>query len=254
MGNSIKNLLKSTIELCDCFNKEYNTGDTPLRDIMEMDILKYLLYIGLSDRKLTQEEADFISEYLDWHMPIPQWYKFVKNLNISGDSFLSDVPISFKVFIDPENKLSSIGIDVEDSIDTYIFLFEELGKLFVESTNNVNQRKQIALEKYITMLRKFYEDNSKRTNSINRKEIEAKDGNLLIELENRTIVIPQALPETIKRMKELVSLRDDMLKHAEQKRDRYDPDDINCSSMSCYGEIYDQLNRYQEIYEKKLNK
>ena len=73
-----------------------------------------------------------------------------------------------------------------------------------------------------------------------------------IELKGRNVTIPKALPETIKRMYELISLRDEMIRRAEKERDNYDPDDSMCSVWDCYREMYNIVEQYNERYELKL--
>ena len=73
-----------------------------------------------------------------------------------------------------------------------------------------------------------------------------------IELKGRNVTIAKALPETIKRMYELISLRDEMIRRAEKERDNYDPDDSMCSVWDCYREMYNIVEQYNERYELKL--
>ena len=81
-----------------------------------------------------------------------------------------------------------------------------------------------------------------------------ENGDIRVELDNRVIVIPQALPETIKRMQELVSLRDELVRLSERERDRYDPDDSFATAWCCYNKMHETCLKYSDKYEKEFER
>ena len=254
MNGDFKGIINTIYKVCDSLNGSYDLGELSMRELMRMDLLKFILYLGAADEEITQEEADFIAKYLEWKMTIPQWCEFINKQNIHSDSILEDAPLSLTIFVDADNKAYSYDNSIMNACDNYIWIFETLGDYFIESDNHVDRREQIALGKYIAMLRHYYEENTKRTNLMTEKNMKEKDENIRVELENRTIVIPKALPETIKRMRELIPLRDEMLSRSEKARDKYDPDDIYASPMNYYAEIYNTLEKYSDKYDKMFKK
>lgn len=76
--------------------------------------------------------------------------------------------------------------------------------------------------------------------------------NIIVELRERNIVIPKALPETINQMQNLISLRNDLIRESEKVAERYNPDDIYATPMCCYTKMYDIVDHYVQIYDQKL--
>lgn len=254
MNRDFKRIIDTIYAVCDSLNNSYDLGELSMKELMRMDLLKFVLYLGAADEVIAQEEADFITEYLEWEMTIPQWCEFIKKQNLQTDSILDDIPLTLKIFVDADNKAYSYDNSIMNVCENYIFVFETLGELFIESDNNVDRREQIALGKYISMLRQYYDDNTKRTNSFDENNEKEKDKNIRIKLDDRTIVIPQALPETIKMMQELVKLRDDLIQRAEKERGKYNPEDIYASPTNYCSTLYDVVETYSERYGKSLQK
>lgn len=246
---NIKNTINIIYMVCDTLNGSYDLGKASMREIMRMDFLKFILYLGASDNEIVQEEVEFIAEYLDWNMSISQWNTFIDDQHLRSDSILSDVPLTLRIFVDADNKAYARDNSVMNACEEYISIFEMLGKAFIESDNNVEGREQIALEKYVAMMQQYYEENTKRKNAS-----ASDDGNILIKLEDRTIVISSALPETIKRMQELFSLRDELIKSLEKERDRYNPNDTFASPNKFYEKMDEVISRYNEKYENEFEK
>ena len=259
MNGELKGIINTIYKVCDSLDGSYDLDGLSMRELMRMDLLKFILYLGAADEEITEEEAEFIAEYLGWEMTIPQWCDFINKQNLHSDSILDDTPFVFKVFVDADNKAYSYDKTIMNACENYIWVFETLGENFIESDYSVDRNEQVALGKYIGMLRQYYEENTKRANSVNTKKVnskkvEEKDENIRIELENRTIVIPKALPETIKRMQELVSLRDEMIRQSERERDRYDPDDSFATARCCYVKMCEVILKYGDKYEEEFKR
>lgn len=77
---------------------------------------------------------------------------------------------------------------------------------------------------------------------------------IIVELEGRNIIIPEALPETIKVMQDLVPLRNQLISEAEKVAERYNPDNIYATPMCCYSKMYDVLQDYVDIYNARLKR
>lgn len=254
MNGDFKRIIDAIYVECDLLNDLYDLSGFTMKEVLKNDLLKFVLYIASSDEVISQEEADFISEYLDLKLTIPQLYNIINSKNYQKDSVLENVPVSLKIFVDADNKANDSDSSLMNICEKYIKAFKLIGELFIETNNNSNTREKIALGKYISMLCQYYDDNTKRTNSFDENNEKEKDNNIRIKLDDRTIVIPQALPETILRMQELVPLRNEMIKQAEKERDNYDPHDFNASPWCCYSKMYDLVEQYGEKYEREFKK
>ena len=82
--------------------------------------------------------------------------------------------------------------------------------------------------------------NTIRNNDVSSRSFVEEDDDIHIKVANRAIAIPKALPETIKRMQEILALRNELVQAGGKVRDTYDPDDIYASPMK-FVEAYDQI-------------
>ena len=255
MNKEFKRVLDAFYEICNTTYTSYDLGELSLKEVFNIDILKYILYLGAADEKITQEEAIFIAEYLDWNMTISQWCEFINKQNMHMNSFLDEIPLSFKIFVEDDNDRYSRDNSAVNGCEKYIWLFETIGGLFIEIDNNIDKREQVALGKYKAMLLKYYQENTIRNNDVSNRSFVEEDDNIHIKVENRVITIPKALPETIKRMQEILALRNELVQAGGKVRDTYNPDDIYASPMK-FVEAYDQIldkyiNKYTELLTKQ---
>jgi hypothetical protein len=79
-------------------------------------------------------------------------------------------------------------------------------------------------------------------------------GDIEINVNGRIISIPKALPETLKRTKELVPFLNEMISSAERARDKYIPGDIEANVYCCYNALNSVRVKYVNRYEEKLRK
>lgn len=164
MNGELKGIINTMYKVCDSLDDSYDLDGLSMRELMRMDLLKFILYLGSADEEITEEEAEFIAEYLDWEMTIPQWCEFINNQNLHSDSILEDVPLALKIFVDADNKAYSYDKSIMNACENYIWVFETLGDYFIDADNNVDRNEQIALGKYIAMLKHYYDENSLRVN------------------------------------------------------------------------------------------
>lgn len=164
MNGELKDIINTMYKVCDSLDDSYDLDGLSMRELMRMDLLKFILYLGSADEEITEEEAEFIAEYLDWEMTIPQWCEFINNQNLHSDSILEDVPLALKIFVDADNKAYSYDKSIMNACENYIWVFETLGDYFIDADNNVDRNEQIALGKYIAMLKHYYDENSLRVN------------------------------------------------------------------------------------------
>lgn len=251
---NLKSVISSLYAVCDSLEELYDYNEITIREILKLDYIQYALYLSVSDEEISEEEADFINEYFGLHMTMSELYNWINEKHLHSEEFLEKTPLSFKIFVDIDNKVYQMNPSIENICDIYMRAFQEIGQLLIESNDDVVAQEKWALSDYIGFLRKYYEKNTVRRSNkvINIEEKDIMDDNIRINVNNRTITIPRALPETVKRMQELISLRDEMVKWAEKERDNYDPDDSMCSVWDCYREMYKQVEQYNEKYELKL--
>lgn len=88
--------------------------------------------------------------------------------------------------------------------------------------------------------------------TLNIYDFEDEDGNIRVEAANRAIIIPRALPETMKRMQELFSLRDELIQVGERVKKTYDPNDSDAAPMNFYRAYNKVLDKYSDRYESLL--
>lgn len=156
-----------------------------MKKMIQVDFLRFILFLGNSDGQITKEEAGFIREYFEWNLTIQQWYTFISENNFNIVS--AEVPATFQFFIEVDNYEYNQDRDIDSVCETYIQIFKAIGESFIGIDRNVDSDEVSALNEFINKMQSFYEENTIRTN-INKpkpidKELAEKLGD--IELSNQ---------------------------------------------------------------------
>lgn len=81
MNYELKDMISKVYDFGDDLDELYPTpGDMPLREILRIDFLQFLMYLSASDGTISDEESNFIEEYLDYHLSPSSIKDFIKNI------------------------------------------------------------------------------------------------------------------------------------------------------------------------------
>lgn len=256
MGEIEKNkdvvkLIDSLYEMCDTLEGFNKYDNIKLRDIAWHDFLAFLVYIGKIGGEISPKRRAFIAIYFEFDVYLKEHKALIDEGELYANSFLTEVPFSFRMFVDIDNNIYGQNNDMQSVVKIYIKELKAISDLFCMIEDNNTEQEEHIINKYLNMLKKYYKNNTER-NGTELDELILDDTDYVINIDGRIIRIPKALPETIKRMQELVRLRDEMIFESEKAIKNYDPDDTFASPECCYSKLDDILQRYNEEYKEEL--
>lgn len=178
-----KNLYETLMERTNAITREElirSKGDVNLVDILKIDILNYLLYLGISDGELQPEEIKYINKLLGYNFDKDGAIRYMQKNHIYSDEFLKKVPASLPYFVRKNVGVEyTLGIQTFDLIELYTATFYNLGRQFIACNHFVCQSEVDALTKYGILLDVYI------------KQIQSAD-------ENTRVVLPYRHGETPK--------------------------------------------------------
>jgi hypothetical protein len=157
-----KNMLNALYGLGSSVAEMYHSTPDDMKMMLQIDFLKFILYLGASDGEITEDEASFIKEYFEWDLTIPQWHQFINEHNIDVSTF--EVPSTMQFFVKKDNAEYSNDHSLGSAIELYITCFKTLGEIFIGTDGEVDSEEVSSLTKYIDAMQKFYEENTIRSN------------------------------------------------------------------------------------------
>ena len=81
MNEEIKDGLEGLYSICDSLESNITNmpTDMSLREIVQLDVLLFLVYLSTSSGACTRDEVQFINEYCDYDLTPSQVDKIVKD-------------------------------------------------------------------------------------------------------------------------------------------------------------------------------
>jgi hypothetical protein len=199
MNQDLRAYIDSLLHLCDTIEKagfgvdKYHANMTT-RECMRIDLLTFLCYLSASDKHITGEEQQFISDYLDYNLSNEFIVKFINDNHIYSENFERTIPTILKFFI-AADKLNDSNLS-KVLCNTY----EYLGKEFI-ATDEVDQREVNDLTIYISMLHKFVKDNLTINNGILNDQVEKSPSQDIVSSNSR-----KSLEELMNELNALIGL------------------------------------------------
>lgn len=281
MRDKIQNMVKSMIQALYGVTEQIADVHAISRDTMkkglQMDFIHFVLYLAVTDGKFTERTTKFINELFEINLTPNSWKYYIDDLDF--DISKVKIPLLFKYFVDTDNVNYNSDINIESVPERFIFCFKSLGELFIGVDGDVREDEIEKLWAFINQMQVFYETHTDRIN-INeiepidvdfarnivlprrnlKNKVEINDNvtlrdenNICIKLSESNINIPRSLPETIKRMQELIFVKDEIIKKIEKECAKYDPYDIFATPMSFYEEVDRIIRNCLDRYEEKLS-
>lgn len=136
-------------------NGAYKKPD--VKELMYEDLLQFLLYLAAADCFISDEESEFIEEYLGYSIN-PQEMKariLRENLKELPDTF----PTSFQLFVELDEALVKSGLDKKVTASNALYnLYRSLGKCFINFDGECTDREELQLALYLQILREFRQE------------------------------------------------------------------------------------------------
>ena len=58
MNRELKRIINTMYKVCDSLDDSYDLDGLSMRELMRMDLLKFILYLGSADEEITEEEIE----------------------------------------------------------------------------------------------------------------------------------------------------------------------------------------------------
>lgn len=179
--NLTKNLYETLMERTQAMTREElirSNGDVNLVDILKIDMLNYLLYLGMADGILQPEEVKYINKLLGYNFDKDGLMRYIQRNHICSDDFLKKVPASLPYYVRKNVGVEyTLGVQTFDLTELYTATFYNQGRQFIACNHFVCQSEVDALTKYGILLDVYI------------KQIQSAD-------ENTRIVLPYRRGET----------------------------------------------------------
>ncbi len=177
----VKNMLEGLYGVGGHVAELHHSDAGSMRQMVEMDFVKFILYLGHSDGGITKSETEFINEFLGYDMTAQQWYMLIEKQGFN--IITSEVPATFEFFITTDNYEYSRDNSVASICEMYIQTFKALGENFLGVDGKVGSEEVDALNEYLNKMQKFYEEKTVR---ITISKIESVDLKLTKKLASVT--------------------------------------------------------------------
>ena len=162
MRNSeLKQLINAAYEMADVMYLTpigqffANQGVKPFKELLNMDLMRFVSYLGNVKGIATEREAVLFKDcYND-----PNSYIGVRqaqaalDLNLEGNDYTDKLPFLLTAYLSIDKEMSSQGTDKKGTASRlYIDLFKDIGVFFLEFNNEVNPKELYAVQQYTSML------------------------------------------------------------------------------------------------------
>ena len=130
--------IEAVADICDTVERkglwEKPEGcELPLRDVFQMDIAKFIMYLSASDGTLSFEELQAYREITGFGGDTIDTIKeFIKENNIYSMDFESEPPLIMKILCTAERYARMLGASFDESIlKTIALLYKVIGRIIV---------------------------------------------------------------------------------------------------------------------------
>lgn len=147
--------MEKTITVSKADEENYETMD--IKETMYEDLLSFLLYLSAADHFISNEESEFIEEYLGYSIN-PQEMKS-RILQEDMQELPERIPKSFQIFVSFDEALIETGVGIETSASKAVYqMYKYLGKCFINIDGESTGLEELQLALYLQFLREFREE------------------------------------------------------------------------------------------------
>lgn len=170
MNHALKNALKQLFDLCDIDGSKVVKGKvctSEERELLKKECIHYLSYLSASDGTISEYEAEFITEYFGYTISAEALREYINENHTYTTEFEQKAPQTLKRFIVQDNDLYEKNGELEKSAsESYIEVFECLGKEFLVCDGEATQQEIDDFTTYTSMLRRYKSLNASFPNKI----------------------------------------------------------------------------------------
>lgn len=146
-----------------------------LKEYFRADLLEFLLYLSVSDGKISGEETSFINSLIGLQESGQRYLKYIEDKNLYSVEFENTVPTSIKItykFDLTRMSFSDFDKDSFQAVTPLVVQFlEETGKIFLKCDGSVIQSEEDDLKTYIKTITDYVTNDLKgKTDTGNKSQ------------------------------------------------------------------------------------
>lgn len=126
---------------------------TSLKELFNIELHSYFMYLAAADGKITPSERDFMNTLFDVNMSIQDYVRFVNDNNIYSTDFEDRLPITLRMVVAFDAKMQIVSALAGESIEPFcpklIQFYLEAGKAFIACDGDVNPQEVEDLKTYV---------------------------------------------------------------------------------------------------------
>lgn len=166
IDNEVKGVLDGFCEILDSLSNQVEldapspsgNGNMTLLELFYEDMRDYLLYLSCADGFITNEEATFLEDYLEYYMTPEQMKTIIVQEEIFSVEFEESEQMILKILVDMQNQCGRLGKNF-DLFSPLREIYKMLGGRFLECDAPMNSDETIAIAKYLDMVNQYAADN-----------------------------------------------------------------------------------------------
>ena len=128
---------------------------------IRLDMVKYLLFLSVSDDIISDEEAQFFKDYLGYNFQSAQIESLVEKFELKEDTFLQTVPFSFGVLMEADRQIIAQNGQNPGAALALLRVYYALGSAFVSCDESIAEEERRDFTTYLKMLQETIEISSK---------------------------------------------------------------------------------------------
>jgi len=128
---------------------------------IRLDMVKFLLYLSVSDDIISDEEAQFFKDYLGYNFQSAQIESLVEKFELKEDTFQQTVPFSFGVLLEADRQIIMQSGKNPGAALALLRVYYALGSAFVTCDDSVAEEERNDFTAYLKMLQETIETSYK---------------------------------------------------------------------------------------------
>ena len=153
----LRRCLRSIYDVCEECDRagvsaSFMGHEFSVRQLFEIEVTAYLMYLTAADGVVNQEEIDFINDVMSRDYELDACVAFATQHRLTGAEFASSTPLSFRLLIEhaPEQ-----GDGQASMSDVLISFYMSLSAALATSDADVAPDEQTAVKSYLHLLRGY---------------------------------------------------------------------------------------------------
>ena len=123
----------SLFNVCELLEGTVDLKGESLKDIVYMDLLRFIMYLSYADGSIATEEVDYINNFFDTDFTIEQISEMIINQNIYSEEYENNIPRSFKIFVSIDsNNAKKNNLDLHVA-NIYISCLRNIGLALIKA-------------------------------------------------------------------------------------------------------------------------